>query len=352
MHHLKKTLQKKGYDTARLEAFLPTEGRAMLVDLSLAYYDVAANKLPPSELNNRCRAIAERHQLHWSIAKADERPAVLEGIADCATQILVKTLRHADGTPIDREEADAIFSGKDEPSAEGQPGNAADEDKWDFPPVPLFGVYPWLRIFQGPEQFEFALELPGKIIETNGIIVDPTHSLWRFTADETFPTGYRMSAHSVVLDKDAQRKVLGRVIVDDAPSANRFVRLVGHEGLLFEAVQDVFASGKLDAIHQLDPDAHPELRARIKSLKTWFGVDLIARSQRVPWARGGGGRAQIPLRRPVRPRCSPRSPSRSVSRCRVRLAHVPVRAPWGEIPSASKSSKINLILRLLPIMPT
>ena len=56
-------------------------------------------------------------------------------------------------------------------------------------------------------------------------------------------------------------------------------------------------------------------------------------------------------RRSTRPRCSPRSPAPSASRCRTRAGHAPGQR-LGRDALRPRSSKINRIFRLLPIMPT
>jgi hypothetical protein len=267
---IKRKLGKK-YDTQRLDEYIQNEGRAIIVDLSLAYYELRANRLPQQELHTRLAVIARRHGLKTPAAERDTPSKIEEMWVSWPTQILVKTLRHRDGTVIDEAEAKELVTGA---ADDDNPEGVAEEDK---EPLKLafasvFGIYPWFHIFEGPEQFEFSLQLPGKLIETNGLLVEPSRSLWRFNADETFPAGYRMTARSIVMNPDVQRALVGRVVVNDVSQADRFIQLVGHDGPLLKAVQQAFASGKLDALRELESDT-PELKNRVKSLQQLFEIE-------------------------------------------------------------------------------
>ena len=46
-----------------------------------------------------------------------------------------------------------------------------------------------------------------------------------------------MTTWSIAIDREGQKKVLGRVVIDDESKALEFMDLVGTEGTLFEAVR-------------------------------------------------------------------------------------------------------------------
>ena len=64
------------YETRKLEEYLVTDLRSILVEVSLAYYDVAANKRPNREMFERMGTIARRHELEWPEIPAGTSPDV------------------------------------------------------------------------------------------------------------------------------------------------------------------------------------------------------------------------------------------------------------------------------------
>jgi hypothetical protein len=81
------------------------------------------------------------------------------------------------------------------------------------------------------------------LIETNGVGFRDGRTRWSFTGDQIFPDGFEMRARSLEIDRDAQRKALGRVTIDDEETALEFVELVGDDGALLEAVRKLRRTG-------------------------------------------------------------------------------------------------------------
>jgi hypothetical protein len=59
-----------------------------------------------------------------------------------------------------------------------------------------------------------------------------------------------MKARSLVIDRDGQKKALGRVAIDDQEKALEFVELVGNDGPLLEAVRNLKESGDRGAFDE------------------------------------------------------------------------------------------------------
>ena len=181
-------------------------------------------------------------------------------------QILSKYLKHRDGTSVTEQDISQILSLDtkfDEPEI--------DESLMQDAAAAIFGVYPFFRFFDEPEHFEFSLELPGRLAETNGLIEGPSRCLWRFSAGDTYPSGYRMTARSVVINPDAQRKLLGHIPVSTVPQAVRYIDLVGRDGPLLETVRQAFATGSLDGLSELRSSNVADGR-RLRELRRLFGV--------------------------------------------------------------------------------
>ena len=117
----------------------------------------------------------------------------------------------------------------------------------------MAGLYFPLRfLFSGglPE-YEFAIQLPGELVETSGTGTKAGRTRWKFTGVGLFPGGYEMKARSILIDRDAQKKVLGRVAIDDETRAVEFIETVGREGPLLEAVRKLRQTGDRDTLFQM-----------------------------------------------------------------------------------------------------
>jgi hypothetical protein len=257
----------KAYDTTALEEYIKTGCRPMLVELSLAYFELADKKLSADELQSRLVAIAARHGFTLpSDMDLGELLDDLNILTHFERQILSKYLKHRDGTSVTEQDISQILALDtkfDEPEI--------DESLMQDAAAAIFGVYPFFRFFDEPEHFEFSLELPGRLAETNGLIEGPSRCLWRFSAGDTYPSGYRMTARSVVINPDGQRKLMGHIPVSTVPQAVRYIDLVGRDGPLLEAVRQAFATGSLDGLSELRSSNVADGR-RLRELRRLFGV--------------------------------------------------------------------------------
>jgi len=127
----------------------------------------------------------------------------------------------------------------------------------------MIGLYsPFAFLGSGPPHYEFALRLPGELVETNGT-AKAGQIRWRFTGEQLFPDGYEMKAKSIFIDREGQKRVLGRLVIDDESKAMGFMELVGEDGPLNEAVRKAHQTGDLNALGQVKTRSYQEnLRAR------------------------------------------------------------------------------------------
>jgi hypothetical protein len=116
----------------------------------------------------------------------------------------------------------------------------------------MTGLYfPFQFLFVGPPEFEFAIVLPGELIETNGIGTKAGRTRWKFTGAGLFPDGYEMRARSLQIDRDRQMKLLGRVAIDDELEALEFMEAVGREVPLLEGVRAYVRTGDRNTLGQV-----------------------------------------------------------------------------------------------------
>ena len=89
-------------------------------------------------------------------------------------------------------------------------------------------------------------------------------------ASRCFPDGYEMKARSILIDRDGQKKVLGRVAIDDETKAMEFMEAVGREGPLLEAVRKLRQTGDRNALSQVKTRTYEESRRAAKLRKMLF----------------------------------------------------------------------------------
>jgi len=167
---------------------------------------------------------------------------------------VLQHVRHRDGSALDRSEWDALIARwRKEPGSMKLDKRQEERlERFVGPLVPrLMGLYGFPLSFLFPPanpRFDFALRLPGELVETNGAGFRNGRTLWSFTGEEIFPDGFEMKARSLEIDREAQRKVLGRVAIDDEEKALEFVELIGDDGTLLEAVRKLKEAGGRGAL--------------------------------------------------------------------------------------------------------
>ena len=136
----------------------------------------------------------------------------------------------------------------------------------------MSGLYvPLQFLFSGgPPEYEFAIFLPGELIETNGTRLKAGRTRWKFTGSELFPDGYEMKARSILIDRDGQKKILGRVVIDDETKAIEFIEAVGRSGPLLEAVRKLRQTADRNALSQVKTRTFEESMRASKLRKMLF----------------------------------------------------------------------------------
>jgi hypothetical protein len=278
------------YDVSRAVAFLRTDVRRFLEQASLILYDAAVRgkvmderrQLDPAMCKNLSDA-AERCGIDpkWLVdafaLPANDKEKTQAEKRMCGP-LVVKYFRHRDGRMLTLAEADALVHAvlvehRYEKELEQQMKRFEEALQKDeqlkkragrafLQMVGLYGGFQFL-FAGGSPRYEFALALPGELVETNGTGTQAGRTRWKFTGDELYPSGYEMRARSVVIDRDAQKKTLGRVVIDDVARAQRFIEIVSQEGPLLEAVRKLHQTGDRKAMSDVKASSYEEtLRVR------------------------------------------------------------------------------------------
>ncbi len=252
------------YDVSGLATYIRTDVRRFLEDGSLILYDAAVrhrltradNTMDP-ELESRLTALCKRIGFDFPDAKR----AMVSNVdserlfKDFLRRVVMKHVRHRDGTAVTRVEVDDLIErAKKDPNflkLDERLGKQL-EQRAGLLFVRMMGLYdvPLAFLFRGTPQYEFALRLPGKLIETSGTVLGTGQTCWKFAGDQMFPDGYEMTARSFDFDREGQKKVLGRVAIDDAAKALEFLELIGDDEPLLTAVRKARETGKPDDLSE------------------------------------------------------------------------------------------------------
>jgi len=280
----------KDYDVSRLVSHLRVDGRRFLENVSVILYDAAAHHRVAGEdgvldaaLTEHLFAEAERFGLDRNLlvgvfSPPEQDEANARSIDAFLGRLVVQYFRHRDGTAVTQAEADALIQAirkeRRYQSAIKQEEKRLEEvfqkdkelekrvKRAVFRMIGLYSTFGFL-FSGGPPEYEFKILLPGELIETNGAGTKSGRTRWKFTGAQLFPDGYEMKARSIFIDRDGQRKVLGRVVTDDETTAKEFMELAGGEGPLLEAVRKLRQTGDREAFRQVKTRTFAEsLRAR------------------------------------------------------------------------------------------
>ncbi len=243
------------FDLTGLSDYIRKDGRRFLDDAALTFYDLRARfKLARdgSTLEREFFAQIARAAKRAGLDLFDERGTPLDSNSEeaqrrtraFARRVLGQCVKHKDGRALSPAELDALIQGKPADTH----SQKANDDVWNAIEkrmkqdkvfekrirtafLRVTGVYgpldfPFMTAWP---VYEFVLSLPGELVETNGTRMSQGKTRWKFPSFIIFPDGYEMNARSVAIDRETQRKTLGRVVIGDTEAALEFMTLVGRE---------------------------------------------------------------------------------------------------------------------------
>lgn len=133
----------------------------------------------------------------------------------------------------------------------------------------LFGLYCW-PILGNPQSFDYRMEVPGIVLETNAGLVAEGKLRWKFEASDAFPLGYVMRAVVAVPNTAALQKHFPGAKLDTREAVVEYLDLVQRDAKLLAAmialVQNNDSTG-WDAWRESEADSQGPEKRLIKRLK-------------------------------------------------------------------------------------
>lgn len=268
------------YDVSKAVADVRTRGRKFLDDASLAYYEMIEKHETEHDAGVRFAGVFQRLGVQMFDEKGHAFPMEEAGrrIMEFARGVIREDFRRRDGKPLTDEEVQAILESQttspfgDKWSAFLKSNHETIKTRLGPLLLRMTGLYNFPPIFQAPTpQFAFSVRLPGRIVEaeSNGSIADSGQVRWNFDGGRIFPDGFTMKAVSIDFREEAQRKLLGKVVIADPDSARKYSQLIGDEGPLLDLVRRAGREGDAQILRDARGDDDLE-RARIAMLKQFL----------------------------------------------------------------------------------
>ncbi|AMV37240.1 hypothetical protein [Planctomyces sp. SH-PL62] len=212
---------------------LKRRGLPLFRDLLDIWYDAAAIEDPKAAsevMTTQLIAALERagidlHDAQGSVVSSEE---ATRRVREHLNERIAATFRHHDGSPPKPEEIEAILSSLSAPPYSPTWNSYVKDRKEELEArllplvVRMTGYYAYPPLLQPPgPRFAFAVRLPGEIVpaESNGRVESSGRVSWRFDVARLFPGGFTMTARSVEIVPEAQRRLLGRLAIPDAKAA-------------------------------------------------------------------------------------------------------------------------------------
>lgn len=255
------------YDVTALAEEVQKRARPFLVEMLDLYYEMELH--PPSNPDAdvsalRPRFVAALRGLGVKLPENAENTAdsmvIDQAIRDYLHALILRDVKRRDGQPMTEADVQAIFGvSSTAPYRENLEKYVKDhKDELDSKLVPLVvrmtGLYNYPPIFTGPgPQFVFGLRLPGWVVETNGTADDRGRIAWGFGGSQLFPDGFEMKAESLEVNRSAQERLLGRVVIDDAKSARALRDLVASDDALADLLRRAVKEGDPAILRDFQP---------------------------------------------------------------------------------------------------
>jgi hypothetical protein len=248
------------YDTSGVVDWLKTTGAAMFADLTDAFYDAGTRgELPPSD---RWQSSLADVCAKYNLILRDDKGRVLdtdharEALAVYIEGVLRDNLVRRDGREIPQQVIDDLLEWlniKDRYHS-GNPQLArldglarkvildqyGSDEAFQQVFIPLasriFGLYR-VEVLGPPRKFHYAMEMPGEIVHTNGLITGDRSVQWTFEAVQAYPFGYTMECRALAPQSAVQQELLGREPLTSREAMLAYAGAIRRDIILREALR-------------------------------------------------------------------------------------------------------------------
>lgn len=247
------------YDVSELIRWIENEGDQLVEEFTLVVLSKEFRDLEEEERQKRFDAVAAR----YGITDLSD-----EGLLLYARKRLSAGVKRRDGKPLEQELIDALLDDPlNQENANPQPNKYqaaikaawkkhvwVDEDKPNKLQILLarqVGLHA-VPLLKGPHEFDVWLKLPGEVIETNGVVDEEGFLKWSFEDEDISPTGYQMTARSVLPVRVRNSQVLRKEKLGLRDEMLKFLRLVKSDEKLHETVQECLKQNSLQSLKDLE----------------------------------------------------------------------------------------------------
>ncbi len=179
----------------------------------------------------------------------DDQAEVSRRVKDYLTQKLQMLVKDKQGQPLKEELIQQTLTGMSDESSRISQGfkraittKFGTEEKFGEQVnrlgTRILGLYIW-PILRAEQTFDYRLEVPGIIIETNGTLAGERTLRWKFQSSEAFPLGYVMRAKVAVLDAPAVAKHFPKAKFDSREVIVEYLDIVGGDAELRTALNEL-----------------------------------------------------------------------------------------------------------------
>ena len=248
------------YDVDGLTEWFNTTGRDFFVELTDAFFEAGTrNQLPPShEWKHTMADVCARYGINLRDPQGqllgEERAR--EVVAGFAAGVIRRRVKRRDGQPVSEKTVNDLLKWvnlRDHPQSDSPRLARLDglaqqivaeqygsQQKFEELIMPLgarmLGLYR-VEVVGPPRLFDYALQMPGVIVETNGQLLSDDRVRWQFEAVQAYPYGYAMECRSLVPRSDRQRRITGSEPIQSRADMLAFVAAVEGDFVLDDALR-------------------------------------------------------------------------------------------------------------------
>ena len=259
------------YEVGGVVDWFDTTGTDWFMEVTDAFFEAGArDQLPPHEQWKETMAdVCARYGLNLRDARGRllDDDLARDAVAKFAGDVLEKRLKRRDGGRVPVSVIDDLLEWvnlKDHPESHSPQLARLDgvaqrviveqfgsQQKFEELIMPLgtrmLGLYR-VEILGPPRVFRYALEMPGQIVETNGVLTADNRVEWTFEAVQAYPFGYAMQCRALTPKAALERELSGAEPLATRKELLAFVSAVGEDFLLRETLRVCVKNRSMDPL--------------------------------------------------------------------------------------------------------